>query len=499
MASITATPLPALGIVKLIIDWTPTYAIDGVFVYRRSITGVLTEVIGSPVFLSGGQAILYDTAAPFDTPVTYRAQVFNPYVLTDSFLRASIVGGWGSPVHGPGPYVVRTGTAANFNTFGSSGQGQILNTVTNAPQIITTPTAWQDVEISTTLKAPTVTTGAIAVSTIYARFTDSLNYYAFSLGWMTDGTVTARIYRRQTSPSTLVLLTSEEVGTYTFDVSYRVRVRVQGSRLEMQVTNNNLITSTIVLADTTHTGPGYVGWGATATTGMTAPLPLSLAFDELVVRHLTNVSMDSTAVTLVAGRDGWIRDPQQPALSVRMDNCASHTLDCLDAERFVFFQGMEAEAYDSATGVFEVVGSDTPVTVAQQRKSKETGLRVVSTTLADIPALKALFSSGRDLLVSLPSDYGWGIESYGTEPVTVGQVQVSRLNARDMRKPERLWSLPVRVTDDDQTYPDRWTGSNNIPVPGATYGDMQATGLTYAQLQTSPIETYQQWSQGVYG
>ena len=499
MPSVVATPLPALGIVKLIIDWTPTYAIDGVFVYRRSVTGVLTEVIGSPVFLSGGQAILYDTTAPFGTPVTYRAQIFNPYVLTDSFLRSSIIGGWGNPVHGPGPYVVRLGSAANFNTFSSSGQGQINNTATNDAQIITTPTAWQDVEISTTFKAPTVTAGAMAVSVIYARYTNSLNFYSFALGWMTDGTVTARIYRRQTSPSTLILLTSEEVGTYTFDVSYRVRVRVQGSRLEMQVTNNNLVTTTIIVADATHTGSGYAGWGATATTGLTSPLPLSLAVDEIVVRNLTNVSMDSAPITLVAGRDGWIRDPQQPALSVRLDNCASHTLDCLDADRFVFFQGMEGEVYDSATGVFEVVGSENPLTVAQKRKGKETGLRVVSTTLADIPALKALFSSGRDLLVSLPTDYGWGIESYGTEPVTVGQVQVSRLNNRDMRKPERLWSLPVRVTDDDQTYPDRRTGSNDIPVPGATYADMQATGLTYAQLQASPIETYQQWSQGLYG
>lgn len=496
MASITATPLDALGVVKVLVDWRPTYQGDLMSVYRR-VNGVQTEVIGSPIYLSAGQAILYDTAAPFGVPVEYRAVISDPLTLSDSFNRTSVVAGWGTPVFGPGPYVVRTGTAANFNTFGSTTLAQITNTATNVPQVISMPTTLRDVEVGTTVRAPGGVTGQPALSSIYTRYTDSLNFYQFAIAWMPDGTVQARIYRRQTSPSTLVLITSQTVGTYAPGQDFRMRVRVIGSRLELRVWSENLASTVVTVNDTVQTGAGYVGWGATLTTGYTGTLPLNQVFDSVEVFELVEVALTSAPTTLVSGRDGWIRDPQQPARSVRLDNCESHTLDCLDAERFVFFQGTDAEGYDSATGVFEVVGAQNPLTVAQTRKGKETSLRVVSTTLGDIPALKSLFSSGRDLLVSLPLEYGWGTETYGTEPVTVGQVNVSRLNRRDMRKPERLWTLPVRVTDDDQTYPDGWTGSNGIPITGATYADMTATGLTYAQLTTGG-KTYLQWSQGVF-
>ena len=218
----------------------------------------------------------------------------------------------------------------------------------------------------------------------------------------------------------------------------------------------------------------------------------------MVIRRLGTATLTTAGTaTLVAGRDGWLRDPQEPGRSVRMDNCDSHTFSCLDADRFVFFQGMDAAQYDSATGVFEVVDAPNPLTVAQTRKGLSTGLRVVSTTLADIPALKALFSPGRDLVVSLPMEYGWGLESYGSEPVTVGSVTEARLNQRDMRKPQRLWTLPIRVTDPDETYRTGEVGTNDIPIPGATYADTTATGLTYAQLTTAG-RTYAEWSQGMF-
>jgi hypothetical protein len=66
-----------------------------------------------------------------------------------------------------------------------------------------------------------------------------------------------------------------------------------------------------------------------------------------------------------------------------------------------------------------------------------------------------------------------------------------------MRKPQRLWTLPVRVTDPDETYPSGGTSSNGIPLPGATYADMEATGLTYNQL-VAGNKTYLDWSQGVF-
>lgn len=497
MASIVATPLPALGVVKVIVDWSPTYGSDQITVYRITPDNVFHEVIGSPVYLSDGLAILYDSTAPFDVALRYRALLINPVVARDDFQR-SVDPGWGSPELGAGPYVVRSGASSNFRTFGSTRLGQATVEVTGANRIIGLPTTYQNVEVETSALAPSVTpVGQALVSSIFTRFIDNLNYYQFALAWLTNGTVEARIYRRQTSPSTLVLLGSANIGTYTSVQEFRMVARTNGTSLQLWAWKGTRPwTPTVSANDSVQTGAGYPSWGIHATTGFSGTLPANLTFRNIVVRLLGSVQLNTVGtVTLVAGRDGWLRDPQNPPSSVRMDNCASHTLDCLDADRFVFFQGIDEGSYASATGVFDVIDAENPLTVAQTRKSEETGLRVVSTTLADIPPLKRLFSTGRDLLVSLPADYGWGIETYGSEPVTVGDVKVSRLNRRDMRKPQRLWSLPVRVTDADETFPSGATGSNNIPITGATFGDMKATGLTYGQLKAGG-KTYLDWAQG---
>lgn len=497
MASIVATPLPALGVVKVIVDWTPTYGDDRIVVYRITPDNVFHQVIGSPLYLSGGLAILYDSTAPFDVPLRYRALLINPIVAVDTFGR-SVDPGWGNPELGAGPYVVRSGVSTNFRTFGSTRFGQATVEVTGANRIIGLPTAYQNVEVEASALAPLfVPTGQALVSSIFTRFTDNLNYYQFALAWQADGTAEARIYRRQTSPSTLVNIGSANIGPYTAGQEFRMVARTNGTSLQFWAWKGTRPwTPTVSVNDSVQSGAGYPSFGIHAATGYSGTLPTVLNFRNIVVRLLGSLQLNTVGtVTLVAGRDGWLRDPQNPPSSVRMDNCASHTLDCLDADRFVFFQGVDEASFASATGVFDVIDAANPLTVAQTRKSEETALRLVSTTIADIPPLKRLFSTGRDLLVSLPSDYGWGIESYGSEPVTVGDVQMSRLNRRDMRKPQRLWTLPVRVTDADETFPSGATGSNNIPITGATFGDMKATGLTYGQLKAGG-KTYLDWAQG---
>ena len=502
MASIVATPLPALGIVKIIVDWTPLYLDDLINVYRTTPDGVVQEVIGSPLRLSGGQAILYDTTAPFDVPVTYSVELYRPVIVRDQFQR-NVNPTWGTPDLG-GTYVVRQAPSTQFAVFGT--YGAIGVNALNTPSVISTPTAYTNVLVEVSVYAPAQITSSTntgsAYSSVYLRYIDSLNFYQFIVGFHYNNTVTVRIMRRQTTPSVLTLLGEVLIQDGYFPgEEFRLYCAAHGSTLGIKAWGSQTDRSqhgwTFATTDTTHTGPGYIGFGGQAITGVTNALPLVFPFDNLRATLLETESLTGTPVTLEAGRDGWLRDPQEPARSVRMDNCASHTFECLDAERFVFFQGLDDEAYESATGVFEVVNSEFPLTVAQTRKSAATSVRMVSTTLSDIPALKALFSPGRDLLLSLPADYGWGIESYNTLPVTVGDVQVSRLNRRDMRKPARLWTLPVRVTEEEDTYPDGGGGSNGIPAPGATYQDMEDTGLTYGQLATGG-KSYIEWSQGVF-
>lgn len=500
MASVVATPLPALGIIKVIVDWTPTYTEDDpVTLYRVTPDGAAFAVIGSPTLLSGGKAIIYDTTAPFDVALTYRAEVTDPTVVRDDYDRTT-ANGWGVAPLG-GFYTVRSGVASDFSTSTSNSRGQISNNVLTTPKTITLGTnTYSDVRAQISVRAPVslVTGGGLIVSSLYLRYIDTLNFYQVAIGWHPDATATLRVYRRQTSPNVLTLLDSVIIGTYTLGTEYRIDALLEGSSLRVAGwTGERPDGWTMQLTDTVQAGPGYVGAGSTVSSGVSNPLPLNTYYDTLRAWALGTFSLTSAPVTLVAGRDGWVRDPQDPGRSVRLDNCASHTVSCLDADRFVFFQGLDDESYDSATGVFDVIDSENPLTVAQTRKGKATSLRLVSTTLADIPPLKRLFSDGRDLAVSLPVDYGWGIESYGTEAVTVGNVGVTRLNRRQMAKPQRVWNLPVRVVDADETYPTGWTGSNNIPVPGATFGDMKATGKTYGQLKAS-ARTYLDWAQGVF-
>lgn len=496
MASIVATPLPALGIVKVIVDWTPTYLSDLIHVYRITPDGVQFEVIGSPVRLSGGKAILYDTTAPFDVALSYRVTVNDPVVAFDGYDRTT-ASGWGTAPMG-GAYTVRTGVAGDYSTSVTSttSVGAISSGTINVPRIIGLGTSYTDVEVEVSVRPPVNEAfGSFILSSVYLRYINSSNFYQFSIGWHLSGVVTARIYR--SVAGVLTLITEATIGRYVTGSEYRMIVHTQGPNLRMVGWEGlRPYGWTLQVTDTNH-GAGTIGFGATLTTGVTNPLPMVSAFDTMVARQQGTFFLTSSSITLVAGRDGWLRDPLDPARSVRMDNCASHTFACLNASRFVFFQGIDDESYDSATGVFEVIDSENPLTVAQTRKGKSTTLRVVSTTLTDIPDLRALFSPGRDLVVSLPADYGWGIESYGSEAVTVGTVGVSRLNRRDMRKPQRLWQLPVRVVDPDETYPSGATGSNDIPVPGATYGDMKATGLTYGQLKAG-TKTYLDWAQGVF-
>lgn len=491
MSSITATPLPALGIVKILIDWTPLQLDDIVHVYRVTPDNVETEVIGSPVVLSNGEAILYDTTAPLETELYYRAEIENPVGSVDSFTR-NVANTWGTNDRGL-PYFPTGGPSGNWAVNGT--QGVVGMGSTGVYRTMMLPQTMTDLRTEATFIAGQVSTGAPVSAYLVVRQTGTDDWYQFGLDFDTGGVLRIRVQRRDSTSMTTTTLESYTLtDTYVANTPVRVVAEVEGSRLRMKAwTTNEPDTWQVITYDNTHTF-GTAGYRFLTAAGNTNTLPTLVYTDDTYLVEFTPLSIDSitpgSKITLDAGdsgRDGWIRDPQDPVRSVRLDNCSTHTFECLNAERFVFFQGLEEEEYQSATGVFPVLDSENPLTVAQTRKGISTAMRVVSTTLADIPALRSLFSSGRDLVVSLPQEYGWGSETYGSLPVTFHDIVVGRLNRRDMRKPQRVWSLPMRVVDNDLTYPSEMTGSNGIPVPGATYADMEALGLTYNQLKGSGV------------
>lgn len=479
MASVTATPLPALGIIKVIVEWLP-YKSDPVLLYRVTPDGVRTPIIGSPVQLSGGYLIAYDTTPPFDVPLNYRAEIRRPVVSVDNFTRSVPNGvGWGSDEY-DNNYL-----GTDLKTGVDNGRGVMLIDAYNSSIQQRVPVTLTNARIEGVVRAARIATGGFIQLGLAARWTGNNDFYNFAVRFNTDLSLSVVIERRTTGGGSTQVLASERIPyTYTNTTDVAIEAEISGSTLRMRAwsAGNKPRRWQLVTSDTTHT-QGAFGYRATTSSTTTNSLPFSVFYYSGKITSLVPINMTSTTpVTLEAAPHGWIRDPRLPARSVRLDNCREHAFSCLSADRFVFFQGLEEESYASATGVFEILNSPNPIAVAQARKGLATSLRFVSTTLADISALRKLFSSGRELALSLPTEYGWGIDSYGTDSFVAGDVQVGRLNRRDMRKPQRLWSVPVRVTDRDHDYPTNTPSTNLIPAPGATYRDLQALGLTYRQL-----------------
>lgn len=474
-------------------DTLPVQDDNPLHLYRVTPDGQEHEIIGSPVLLSAGQAVLYDTSAPFDVDIYYRAEIDTPDVLVDTFGR-TLSQNWGT-ADSYTTWSAQSGGASAQLVNGAQGVHRVsARNVTYRSQANVPAMADVDAKMRYTLSASPA--GDYIRTDLNFRFASSVDTYVARARTFNGGAVILSLVKVVGGVETTLASTTDP-SAFTPGTAIWIEARAIGTTLQARLWKSGTAMPDwqIAASDSTHAA-GDIAVATLFPNTNTSLLPYDVLYDDVLAFSPSSVSYTSNTVQLEAGRDGWVRDPQDPAKSVRLDNCAQHTFSCLDAERFVFFQGLEEEQYDSATGVFEVVDSEFPITVAQARKSAATVLRVVSTTLADIPPLKRLFSPGRDLSLSLPADYGWAIEAYGTAPFTAGNVTVGRLNQRDMRKPQRRWSIPIRVASTAETYPTGASGTNNVPVPGATYQDLADTGLTYGELAALGA-TYGEWSQGV--
>lgn len=121
MPTLSTTPLPAYGWVRVELDWTDTASVTYARVDRVDpATGEVTPIRPHTLYsgwyqgLSGGRATLYDTEAPLDTPFYYRTASLNEPDLTysplvsDPFTRM-VSNGWGV-----------AGTGQTWETFGGS-------------------------------------------------------------------------------------------------------------------------------------------------------------------------------------------------------------------------------------------------------------------------------------------------------------------------------------------------------------------------------------------
>lgn len=494
--ALTASTLPALGIVKLVLNWAP-YRNEPVSIFRIEPDGTRVEVLGSPITLSGSDAIVYDTTAPVDVNLSYEAVLTNPTVARDGFGR-TVSNSWGTP-----EFVVvastwsSTGTASDYNVGAGVGTHKLTDT-TSGRQTWLANGSYQDVLVAATVSQPVNPTGGTVQTGVVTRFGDISNHYQFLVIHNPGGGIALRILRRVSGVDSIIA----SVNT-TFTVApnraFRIVASSVGRRHRMQVwwAPGPAQSAILEVTDSVFTSAGRVGTRSVLGTGNTNTLPLTITFDSFLTQDLSSRTLTSNTVNVAAAPHGWVRDPLVPGNSIRLDNCASHTFDCVNANQMVFFRGFGDEDYKSKSGVFEVNNAPRPTVVAQPRKDLVTDLLMGSVSLTDITRMRTLFRSGRNLALSLPPTYGWGIDSYGTDMFTAGDLQASRLNRSDMRKPFRLWSTQVAVTDLDDDLPHGTVGGNGIPIPGATFGDMKATGKTYGQLKATG-NTYLDLAQGDY-
>lgn len=486
MASLTATALPALGIVKLTLDWAP-YVNEPVSLYRIEPDGREVEILGSPIRLSGSVGIAYDTTAPLDVNLTYKAVMSNPLVVRDDMGR-TVSNTWGTPdLTIPAGTWSNTGTNSDYNV--AAGVATQKHTSVALGRHNWLPGTYGDVQIGTTISVPvTPVTQGIRVAAM-TRYVDQNNHYQFNIVHNTSGKITLNILRRQAGADTIIATAATP-----FEVNpnrlFRLVAQSVGTRHRMTVwwATGEQNAVTLEVSDSTFTAAGKVGVRSVLLTGNTNTLPISITFDAFRVYDLSTYTLTSGTVSVTAAPHGWIRDPLVPGNSIRLDNCSSHTFDCLNSNRMVFFRGFGPRSRRSTTGVFEVNNSDRPVTVSSPRKAPTTDLRFASVTLADVTRIENLFASGRNLSLYLPLVYGWGLDSYGADMFTAGDLDETLLNTTDQRKPYRLWSAEIALSELDDDLPHLTVGGNGIPIPGATYADMKATGKTYAQLRgTTPL------------
>lgn len=202
----------------------------------------------------------------------------------------------------------------------------------------------------------------------------------------------------------------------------------------------------------------------------------------------------SVSVTGTGGEIGWLKDPLIPANDVPL-SFTLHPNQLCSTVSGVGIVGFGDPTRPDADGEFDIINSKYPIITSMKRRSQRLDLTFVSLAHADILRVENILDSGRVLLLQVPTTYGWGLASYGSEYVHVKDVIIGRPSLQDFRHQQRVWTLPVTLTLAPADTGDGQTGSNGIGVGHSTYAAMKASGLTYAQLNATG-KTYIQLAQG---
>lgn len=449
----------------------------------------------------------------------------NNRTVTDTFTRIT-ANSWGAADTGQA-WTTNGGAAPDFNVTGTVGT--ISVTATASDRFVTLDTLAVDQDISVVLGTNTLPTGAGTQYGLTGRWTDANNHYiGYAAVAVTTGAITAVLAKRVAG--TLTVVGSVATGL-TIATDATVRLRLCGDRVQLKIwltataepTAWNLdlndvtpvltstragvfarrdvgnLTPTVFEYDNFTVDTPYNSIYRVYPDGSRALLrgspfnfsgnnavfydteaPLQTAVYYQMQACTTTVLLTSNTVIIESGPDAWLKDPLRPYRDIKLDNCTVHSPSCLSTDANIFFQYLAAETYPSASGVFPIVDNARPNVIGQTRKDQQSTLGIVSRKLADITKIRQLLSPGTQLLLQLPSKYGWGIETWGSDYMQVYDDTAQRLGV-DMGKPYRAWSLPFTAANAPVDTSTGGTGGDTIGVPGTLYRDSTATGRTYAQ------------------
>lgn len=446
----------------------------------------------------------------------------------DSFTRVE-VNGWGNAPSGQ-LWNIAGGVNADYSVNGTQGlhRHTIINTSHRTDLAVGTAVD-MDVQFDIAGTPLATGTGGFEFDNL-ARFTDASNFYTAKLVMAVGGVVTLQLFAVVAGTTSTLTTSLVLPQAHLAADTWTVRFRVCGPSLMAKAWRSSSTTEPGWSVTTTSphlTTGSRAGMRSLVQTGNTNALPLSFAFDNFTatdpfttlwrvtpdgVRSLVRGSpftfsannailydteaplntsvfyqlqactdvVSSNSVVIESGPDGWLKDPLRPYRDVKLDNCSVHSPQCLSTDANVFFQYLAPETYPSASGVFPIVDNARPNVVGQTRKDQQSTLGIVSRKLADVTRIRQLLSPGTQLLLQLPSKYGWGIETWGSDYAQVYDDGAQRLGT-DMGKPYRLWALPFTAANAPADVNSGGSGGGTIGVPGTMYRDSTATGRTYAQ------------------
>jgi hypothetical protein len=364
VGSITATPAPERGHVRLDVDWSSQAHSTKCFVYRvvNGITSLIRE--GDLALLSNGRLCVYDTEAPLDTVMRYRTV---------------------APLNANGDMQLGVEEWTDTTNIGTVG------TVTSTGDFFVPGRATRSLKLTQPNSQAVVRAVSEFVPAVAGTSYTLTGQLMVASNWTGGVGVVIHWYN-----GTTFLSTSGSYGNLWPSVGgwegYSLTATAPATTTNMRIV------------------AGMQG---------TPPPNFPLYVGEMYVTQATS-TVDTAADLVLAGQGaGWWKDPLHPATAIRL------LLD-LDAQcpiaSGVAFIGVGDRQRPADSNLLEIPGSERGIGVFARRKAKRSSIRIVSATFDDAERVAALHASGAPVLLQLPPAFGEA-DAYGLySELTTGRI-----------------------------------------------------------------------------